>query len=50
MNTLVGAIRMCYRIVLDVDVEGMEADLEGLREKNRLRKEAREELGYEIEG
>jgi hypothetical protein len=33
-----------------VDVEGLEADLEGLMEENRRRREARGELGYEIEG
>ena len=48
MNTLIGAIRICYRIV--VDVESLEVELEGLKEENRLRKEARGELGYEIEG
>jgi hypothetical protein len=48
MNALVGAIRMCYKIV--VDVEGLEAELEGLKEENRLRKEDRGELGYEVEG
>ncbi len=50
MNALVGAIRMCYRIVVDVDVEGLEVELEGLKEENRLRREARGELGYEVEG
>ena len=43
MNTLIGAIRMCYRIVVDVDVEGLKGE-------NRSRKEARGELGYEVEG
>ena len=50
MNTLIGAIRMCYRIVVDVDVERLEVELEGLKGKNRSRKEARGELGYEVEG
>ena len=50
MNALVGAIRMCYRIVMDVDVERLEVELEGLKEENRSRKEARGELGYEVEG
>ena len=50
MNTLIGAIRMCYRIVVDVDVERLEDELEGLKEENRRRKEARGELGYEVEG
>ena len=49
MNALVGAIRMCYRIVLDVDVKDLEDELEGLKEENRRRKEARGELGYGIE-
>jgi hypothetical protein len=31
MNTLIGAIRMCYRIV--VDVERLEVELEGLKEE-----------------
>ncbi len=49
MNTLIGAIRMCYRIVVDVDVERLEVELEGLKEENRRRKEARGELGYGFE-
>jgi hypothetical protein len=44
-NTLIGAIRMSYRIVVDVDVVGLEVELEGLKEENRLRKEARGEMG-----
>ena len=50
MNAMVGAIRMCYRMVLDVEVERLEVELEGLKEENRRRKEARGELGYEVEG
>ena len=50
MNVLVGAIRMCYRIVVDVDVERLEVELEGLKDENRRRKEARGELGYRVEG
>jgi hypothetical protein len=47
MNTLIGAIRMCYRIV--VDVERLEVELEGLKEENRRAAEARGELGYGFE-
>jgi hypothetical protein len=50
MNTIIGAIRMCYRIVVDVDVERLEDELEELKEENRMRKAARGELGYEVEG
>ena len=50
MNSLVSAVRMCYRMVVDVDVERLEVELEGLKEEKRLREEARGELGYEIEG
>jgi hypothetical protein len=37
-------------VLQDREVEGLEDELEGLKEENRLRKEARGELGYEIEG
>ena len=50
MNTIIGAVRMCYRIVVDVDVKRLEDELEGLKEENRMRKEARGELGYRVEG
>jgi hypothetical protein len=33
-----------------VDVEGLEDEIERLMEENRRRREARGELGYEIEG
>ena len=50
MNSLVSAVRMCYRMVVDVDVERLEDEFQRLKKENRLRKEARGELGYEIEG
>ena len=44
------AVRMCYRMVVDVDVERLELELERLREENRVAEEARGEQGYEVEG
>lgn len=48
MNTLIGAIRMCYRIV--VDVERLEHELGRLKEENENRRTAREERGYKLKG
>jgi len=48
MNTLIGAIRMCYRIV--VDVERLEHELGRLKEENENRRTARGELGYKLKG
>jgi predicted ATP-grasp superfamily ATP-dependent carboligase len=48
VNSLVSAVRMCYRMV--VDVERLELELERLREENKRAEEAREEQGYEVEG
>jgi hypothetical protein len=50
MDVLIRAVRMCYRIVRDVDVERLEDELEGLKEENLRAEGARGELGYEIEG
>ncbi|MCW3990273.1 MAG: hypothetical protein NWE88_09385 [Candidatus Bathyarchaeota archaeon] len=50
MNSLVSAVRMCYRMVVDVDVERLEVELERLKEENRRAAEARGELGYGVEG
>ena len=50
MKVLIRAVRMCYSIVRDVDVEMLEDELEGIKEENRRAEEARGELGYEIEG
>ena len=50
MNSLVSAVRMCYRMVVDVDVERLEVELERLREENRVAEEARGKQGYEVEG
>ena len=47
MNSLVSAVRMCYRMV--VDVERLEVELERLKEENRRAAEARGELGYRVE-
>ncbi len=47
VNSLVSAVRMCYRIV--VDVERLELELERLMEENRVAEEARGEQGYEVE-
>jgi len=49
MNSLVSAVRMCYRMVVDVDVERLEFELERLKEENRRAAEARGELGYGFE-
>ena len=40
---------MCYRMVVDVDVERLEGELEGLKDENEHMKAARGELGYEVE-
>jgi len=50
MNSLVSAVRMCYRMVVDGDVERLEGELERLREEDEQMKAARGELGYEVEG
>jgi len=50
VNSLVSAVRVCYRMVVDVDVERLEVELERLREENRVAEEARGEQGYEVEG
>jgi hypothetical protein len=50
MKVLIRAVRMCYSIVRDVDVEMLEDELEGIKEENRRAGEARGELGYEVEG
>lgn len=48
MRVLIGAVRMCYRIVKDMDVEGLERELERIREDEREARE-RGKLGYEVE-
>jgi len=50
MNSLVSAVRMCYRMVVDVDVERLEVELERLKEENEHMKAARGELGYRVDG
>jgi hypothetical protein len=50
VNSLVSAARMCYRMVVDVDVERLEDEFERLKKENRRAAEARGELGYEVEG
>ncbi|MBL7079833.1 hypothetical protein ISS39_05865 [Candidatus Bathyarchaeota archaeon] len=50
VNSMVSAVRMCYRMVVDVDVERLEVELERLKEENGRAAEARGELGYEVEG
>jgi len=51
MNAMIRAVRMCYRMVRDVDVERLEDELEELKRENKEAKERRggQELGYEIE-
>ena len=51
MEVLIKAVRQCYHIVRDIDVEMLEDELEEIKERNRRAKEKRgeEELGYEIE-
>jgi hypothetical protein len=50
MDVLVRVVRMCYRMVVDVDVERLEFELETLKEESRRAEEARGELGYRVEG
>jgi hypothetical protein len=50
VNSLVSAVRMCYRMVVDVEVERLEDELVRLEEENRHMRAARGELGYEVEG
>ena len=50
MEVLIRTIGTCYGIVSDVEVEELEVELETLKEENRRVKEARGELGYEVEG
>jgi hypothetical protein len=51
MDVLIKAVRQCYHIVRDIDVEMLEVELEEIKESNRRAKEKRGEkdLGYEIE-
>ena len=51
MDVLIRAVRLCYRIVQDIDVEILENELAEIKERNLgARKERGEEaLGYEIE-
>jgi len=50
MDVLIRTIGTCYGIVSDIEVEELEVELETLKEENRRVKEARGELGYEVEG
>ncbi len=50
VNSLVSAVRMCYRMVVDVDVERLEGELERLKGENEHMRAARGELGYRVEG
>ena len=51
MEVLIKAVRQCYSIVRDIDVEMLEVELEEIKERNLRAKEKRgeEELGYQIE-
>ena len=51
METLIKAVRLCYTIVRDVDVELLELELEKIKEKRREEQEGRGagELGYTVE-
>lgn len=51
MDTMIKAVRMCYYIVRDVDVEKLEDEFEELERQNKEAKERAgdSELGYEIE-
>ncbi|MBL7167237.1 hypothetical protein ISS40_01060 [Candidatus Bathyarchaeota archaeon] len=51
MDTLIKAVRLCYTIVRDVDVELLESELEELKEKSRETQAGRgtREIGYEVE-
>jgi len=51
MDVLIKAVRLCYRIVRDIDVEILENELAEIKERNRRARKGRgeEELGYEIE-
>jgi len=50
MDTLIKAVRLCYTIVRDVDVELLENELEKIKERSREAQTGRgdEELGYEL--
>jgi len=50
MDTLIKAVRLCYTIVRDVDVELLEHELEKIKERTREEQEGRgdQELGYEL--
>jgi hypothetical protein len=47
MNVLIQAIRTCHGIVRDIEVQGLENELEKLKEANQS--ESNRELGYGIE-
>ena len=47
VNSLVSAVRMCYRMV--VDVERLEDELERLKDENEHMRATRGELGYNVE-
>jgi len=51
MDVMIRAVRMCYHIVRDIDVEVLERELERLKEENRRAKEeaGEKDLGYEVE-
>lgn len=51
MNVLIRAVRLCYRIVREVDVERLELELAEIKERNRRAKEGggEQDLGYEVE-
>ena len=50
MNVLIQTVRTCYGIVRDVEVEGLENELERLKEENKRAEESPEDkLGYDIE-
>ena len=50
MSVLIRAIKVCYGLVVDVEVEELEREVEELEEKERELAEKRGEdpLGYEI--
>ena len=50
VNSMVSAVRMCYRMVVDVEVERLEEELGRLEEENEHMRSARGELGYRVEG
>ncbi len=51
MDIMIRAVRMCYHIVRDVDVEMLEDELEALEKENKRGREGagNQELGYQIE-